>query len=204
MCATRAFVRRLECPLTLEATFMDGTTDDVRTKTSGGGGPADPTTATLLKALEAARSQATDIEARIGELDTKLRVAQEEVGLIERLLALRGALPVVPGVGPQGEPGALSAGQRGHEVVDAVVEILGGVEHPLPISEIMRLLRESIPGAGTQANLISHLTRDSRVIRPSRGVYALARWGTPQLTYSASKKRARKSRRRRRTRGAKP
>jgi hypothetical protein len=47
------------------------------------------------------------------------------------------------------------------------------------ISELMQNLAKQevqIPGAGTQANLIAHLTRHPDVMRPSRGMYALAAW----------------------------
>jgi hypothetical protein len=174
--------------------------------TSGAAGSTDPATAVLVAALESARSQANEIEAQIGDLQRKLHSAQEEAGLIERLLKLRGVLP--PGsVSTDRElTEAIMGGRRTNEMVEEVIGILEELEHPLPISEILRLLKArqvKIPGAGTQANLISYLTRDSRIVRPSRGVYALGKWGVEQLAYAASKKQSRKRRRRRRARSTK-
>ena len=38
---------------------------------------------------------------------------------------------------------------------------------------LLALRKVAIPGAGTQANLITYLRRDQRFVRPSRGMYAL-------------------------------
>jgi hypothetical protein len=59
----------------------------------------------------------------------------------------------------------------------------------------MRLLREAevqIPGAGTQANLITHLRRDPRFVRPSRGMYGLSEWGLENMPTPTRRKRRRK------------
>jgi hypothetical protein len=67
-------------------------------------------------------------------------------------------------------------------LVQFVFEQLSKARRPLHISELVQVARTRgvpVPGAGKQANLISHLMRDDRFVRPSRGMYALRRWGTP-------------------------
>jgi len=70
------------------------------------------------------------------------------------------------------------------------------------IGEIMEALRAQgvrPPGQGTQANLISHLRRESRVARPSRGMYGLVELGVkdyqPKKRKTQRKTSARRSRR---------
>jgi hypothetical protein len=79
--------------------------------------------------------------------------------------------------------------------VEVVVRELAAAGRPVHISDLIRRLREQrvqIPGAGTQANLITHLRRDQRVVRPSRGMYALAAWGLENMPVTTSRKRRRK------------
>jgi len=66
----------------------------------------------------------------------------------------------------------------------AVIDELVVTGRPIHLSELMRLLdvrNIAIPGAGTQANLIAHLRRDPRLVRPSRGMYGLAAWGLENM-----------------------
>ena len=65
---------------------------------------------------------------------------------------------------------------------------------PLHISDLMRLLTDQgtrIPGAGSQANLISCIRRDERIVRPSRGMYGLASWGLSEMARKPSGRRKR-------------
>ena len=46
-----------------------------------------------------------------------------------------------------------------------------------------------IPGQDPAANLVSHLSRDSRFIRVGRGTYGLAEWGLEPIKKSTNRKR---------------
>ena len=159
----------------------------------------------IAKALEGARVRISRAEHERAEADRAIAAAREEERLLLRLLALRrGAVPTSDEVAPGGqdaqtcgaEPGPTqAAGNSMHPAVQTVVQELAAAGRPLHISELMRQLRErevQIPGAGTQANLITHLRRDARLVRPSRGMYGLAAWGLQNMPTTPRRKRRRR------------
>jgi hypothetical protein len=140
----------------------------------------------ISKALEAVRASIVGAEQERAKLDRTISAAREEERLLARLLALRrgGAVSADDGTitkdQPKRRPSAARAGDVKKPAVESVIEELTAAGRPLHISELMRLLHDRkvpIPGSGTQANLITHLRRDERLIRPSRGMYGLATWG---------------------------
>lgn len=155
----------------------------------------------IARALETARARIARAEHDRAELDRVIATIREEERLLAQLLALRrgGTVRVEGGSaeeGPQcGSPPRTTSGAK-HPAVQAVIEELTAAGRPVHISELMRLLHDRkvpIPGAGTQANLITHLRRDERLIRPSRGMYGLAAWGL-QAMPAARRTRRRKNR----------
>jgi hypothetical protein len=139
----------------------------------------------LAEALAAARNKGNEIEQKIARLSSERDIARREVELLEELLAVRRGEATSPPSGSNvseadGGRGVTKRTGRPHPVVAAAITELEKVGRPLHISELMESLRElgvEIPGSGQQANLIAHLTRDSQIVRPSRGMYALASWG---------------------------
>ena len=130
--------------------------------------------AAILGALQAIRMRISKAEAQCAELEHNITLAKAEKQLLEKLLALRrgeseGPKPVQPPV-RQSSPTDNATNEVNHPVVEAVLGELNQAGRPLHISDLMRLLHErhvSIPGLGTQANLISYLRRDRRLVRPS-------------------------------------
>lgn len=177
--------------------------------TSGSGPlPNDPafnsaslSTDVLFKAMEEAKDIEARLQKQIEELQRCFVNAQEEVRILTKLIELRsGRYPAEPvdevlpisSLPPLHTVGAKS----GHDALKAVLAILKEANRPVHISDLMRLLSEKnvrIPGSGTQANLISHLRRDKRIVRPSRGMYGLALWGLTEMP-SGSKRRRRRRR----------
>jgi hypothetical protein len=143
----------------------------------------------LAQALAAAHLRRDEIEHKIAQLRGERDVAGREVELLEELLAVRRGEAARPrSAGDASDAGGDRAAKgRTHPVVAAAITELEKAGKPLHISELMQSLQEQgvrIPGSGQQANLISHLTRDSQIVRPSRGMYALASWradGTPKV-----------------------
>ena len=146
----------------------------------------------ILKALELARARASQAERDRTEIDLVIVAAREEERLLQRLLDLRRGVTgrtesSAKLLAWNGElPAAVSVSAKGsrHLAVQAVIDELATVARPLHISELMRLLHARdvpIPGAGTQANLITHLRRDRRLIRTSRGMYGLSAWGLESM-----------------------
>jgi hypothetical protein len=153
----------------------------------------------LVQALKSALARVDQIEANIAHLTGEHEVARREVQLLNELLAVRRGEATGGeshgAVSRQDERGAHSEA-RTHPTVSAVITELEKAHKPLHISELMRSLQEdgvTIPGSGQPANLISYLTRDPRIIRPSRGMYALAAWGVEQKAKvkPAARRRAR-------------
>ena len=160
-------------------------------------------TEAIVQALEQARKRAAVTEGRIAELEQSIASDKQEARLLEELLALRrGEEPKPLSEPPQGASTPIASERKGGNnfrspVMSAVVEVLTEVSRPCHVSDLMRILKErsvAIPGAGSQANLISHMRRDDRIVRPSRGMYGLAVWGLSNM-----KPGARKSQRRRKT-----
>jgi hypothetical protein len=160
----------------------------------------------ITNALEEIRARIARAEHERAELERAITAAREEERLLLRLLALRrGAAPTEGGVSVEGQESEIcsaepmgstaTAEDARHPAVQAVVQELAAAGRPLHISDLMRILREAqvkIPGAGTQANLITHLRRDPRLVRPSRGMYGLSAWGLENMPTTRHRKRRRK------------
>jgi hypothetical protein len=136
----------------------------------------------LVKAaVEAVRRRIELLKEEFDAVRVKLDAAEQEERLLLRLLEFRTGQRVSrvddqkAAVAPE-----LTDDASRHPALVAAFEELEKAGRPLHISDLMRLLagrRIELPGAGTQANLITHLRRDPRIIRASRGMYALASWG---------------------------
>lgn len=143
---------------------------------------SDLTISSLENALSNAESRLEDARKDLEVAQVEVRGAAEEVELLQRLLALRSGdhLPSSDRLPTAREQSAVKQGGRApHEVVEASILLLREAGHPLHISELMRQLTERgvhLPGAGAQANVISHISRDERIARPSRGIYGLKEW----------------------------
>lgn len=164
---------------------------------------------TIAEALRAARERAANAERDRANLERTISAAREEERLLQRLLSLRkGEQPAAEDDPPAEAPVKLAPAavptkttatkaESAHPAVQAVVDELSAGKAPLHISDLMRRLAEKnvqIPGSGTQANLISHLRRDKRLVRPSRGMYALAEWGLEAMPAGKRRRRRRKHR----------
>ena len=149
----------------------------------------------IRAALDEVRLRVSDAERRRTELDRIIAGGKEEERLLVRLQALRnGDMHVVTAgeVTTQKESIAPRRVGSRNPTVDVVVYELTSAARPLHVSELMRLLHKQgvpIPGAGTQANLIAHLRRDDRIVRPSRGMYALAESGLENMASRPGRKR---------------
>jgi hypothetical protein len=167
--------------------------------------PAVMNEVTIVKALQEVRDRISHAEHHRAELDRAIKAAREEERLLLRILALRrgdtgeGQNPAVPENDLEKRDfeheGLLHGENSKHSSLQAVVRELAVAGRPLHISDLMRRLREAgiqIPGAGTQANLITHLRRDTRIVRPSRGMYGLLAWGMENMPTTTRKRRRRR------------
>ncbi len=162
----------------------------------------------IASALGAVRERLAKIERERAELERTSAVTREEERLLDRLLSLRRggvrSFEVTAASVATSDtsltfavPEVLALGKSKHPVVQAIVDELAAAGRPVHISDLMRNLRDRsvrIPGSGTQANLISYLRRDSRLVRPSRGMYGLAVWGLENMPTTKGRRRKRRMR----------
>ena len=149
----------------------------------------------IVKALELVRLRIAESERARKVAEEAIGVAREEERLLSRLLALRtGVATSVPEseIQKENQPTV-----QPKPAVSAVIEELEAAGRPVHVSELMRLLQRRnvpIPGAGKQANLISHMSRDDRIVRPTRGMYGLRSWGLEDVPGKRSRRRAKRVR----------
>jgi hypothetical protein len=146
-------------------------------------------------ALEAVKNQVENAEKQIAVLEETLLRARKEQHLLEGLIALRRREEPADGYS-ESDTGSntfslasetVFSEQAHDDVADAAVLVLRDHGEPMRIGELMTVLKDQnvrLPGQGTQANLISRISRDERIIRTSRGVYALREWGLEEIPRS--------------------
>jgi hypothetical protein len=156
----------------------------------------------LTVAADAIRKRISELEGRLAELDRALDAARQEENLLQHLIDLRSGTDRAESISAEGDPQASADRGGAHPAVEAVITALAESRKPVHVSELMRVLAQSavrLPGAGRQANLISHMRRDARIVRPSRGMYALREWGLEDMVSAAGPGRGK-----RRKRGSRP
>ena len=149
------------------------------------------------------------VRARERERDaaqSQLTQAERELTLLVELAQLRGwehdelaamaseRFTDVGATRPVGKTRTRAESPKRAALLAAVMDVLASRGKPVHIGELMTALQErgvEIPGSGQQANVIAHISRDERIVRPKRGFYALSEWG---LSNGAAPKRGRAAR----------
>jgi aspartokinase len=141
--------------------------------------------ASLLNQLE---DQYQREEADLAARQANVENLRQQVALLKQLIALRDGhsdssqSAVDPSLTMSATKATLS---------DLVRDILDAHGEPMHIAMIRGALiaqGHSIPGRGTDANVIAHISRNDSIVRVGKGTYALASWGLP-----AKPKRRRRS-----------
>jgi len=153
----------------------------------------------LVAELEELRRELTDLTARIGVREGQLRNLDE-------LLALEVAGPEsVPVITATPAASASTQDRAGAPFLAATAEILATKAEPIHYRDLAEILASKgvyVPGRDPAANLLSHMSRDSRFRRFERGTYGLQHWVGGKGESARAKPRRR--RRVRKGRGAKP
>jgi hypothetical protein len=156
-------------------------------------------TKAIERALEVIRRRVSEAETECAALRERIAVDHEEERLLARILSIRRgeAIQNTHAVAISEIAARHSDPRPAATLLQAVLEELNSAGRPLHISDLMRVLalrKVDIPGAGTQANLITYLRRDPRFVRASRGVYALAEWGIDAMPPTRRRKRRKRAR----------
>lgn len=150
------------------------------------------------------------LSRRLSELDERLAPLQAErarlgaqLDLVERALSVDGTGVTAKAADDSALVPLLATGPR-ETVTAGVAKILAEAGTPLHISEIRNRYiasGQTIPGRGTESNLLIYMGRDPRFVRVTKGTYALSD-GTSAMTQAPEPtfKKAQKRRRRRRSR----
>ena len=151
---------------------------------------------TVARELEHVRAQEQAVRTEAAE---RLRLASEAATRLQARMRHIQALLAL-----EGHP--VESGAVGHEVVlpnadagslaDTAYQLLAETRQEYHYQELaaeLQLRGVHIPGKEPANNLVSHIHRDPRFIRPKRGVYGLAEW-YPKGTASVGTRRRRKRR----------
>lgn len=120
------------------------------------------------------------LQAQIAPLEAEIKVRQEKLAAIERLLALE-TYPVEAIAKRKDSSGSGSANSR--RVADVAYEVLKGVGIPMYYKKLYEAIVQTgfeIRGEDPPTNLIAHIGKDPRFKRIKRGTYALKGWRVKQ------------------------
>jgi hypothetical protein len=148
--------------------------------------------------IRACKDEVTMAQARLTQ-------AERELKLLVELAQLRGWEELVKPTterlvetaanGSVGETRRRTPSPMRTALLAAVIDVLTERGEPTYIGDLMTALQErsvEIPGSGQQANVIAHISRDERIVRPQRGFYGLSEWGlTDARTARGKSKRTR-------------
>ena len=157
----------------------------------------------------AVREKADQIEQLKAEVAANVRRRSALEALLEADksdVSVRGeSAPELDNNGSRGAKGLPEAHPPdAHPIESCALEILAERGKPAHISEIHAELKRRgvpIPGKGTDANIIVHLSSSPRICRVGRGLYALRVWSVPEVP-PRRRRSSRKKRRPRQSAGA--
>ncbi|MGO9249616.1 MAG: hypothetical protein ACLQQB_05465 [Solirubrobacteraceae bacterium] len=160
----------------------------------------------LQHSISEARVKAQACADEVAAAQDRLAEAQREERLLVELAQLRGwsddefeSLAAEPTADARangtGETRRRTPSPMRTALLAAVIDVLNERGEPTYIGDLMTALHErsvEIPGSGQQANVIAHISRDERIVRPQRGFYGLREWGlTDTRTAHGKSKRTR-------------
>lgn len=146
-----------------------------------------------------------DLRRELTDLTTRIGVREGQLRNLDELLALESTGPETPAMAAASVAIAGSTQNGvGAPFLAAAAETLAAKAAPIHYRELAEILAAKgvyVPGRDPAANLLSHMSRDSRFRRFERGTYGLQHWAGGQTEAAPGKPRRR--RRTRKGRGAK-
>lgn len=163
---------------------------------------------TMEQSIREADESVRARESEVAMAQARLTQAERELKLLIELAQLRGWEPgelvqltterfvEVAGNGSIGETRHRTPSPMRTALLAAVIDILTERGEPTYIGDLMTALKKrsvEIPGSGQQANVIAHISRDERIVRPQRGFYGLREWGLTNARTTRGKSRRTRS-----------
>jgi hypothetical protein len=138
---------------------------------------------------EALLKEVKELRAKLAPLELELKVKEEKLAAIERLLRLE-THPVEALSFAENRP--VGAPSNTKKVADVAYEVLRKVGTPLYYRELCEKISQTgfeIHGKDPATNLIAHIGNDSRFDRVKRGTYALKEWKIRKQNVGRKRKR---------------
>jgi vacuolar-type H+-ATPase subunit D/Vma8 len=121
-----------------------------------------------------------NLQTQVAPLETELRIRQEKLAAIERLLALE-MHPLEAISMSKDSSGSVRMNSK--KVADVAYEVLKSADTPMYYRQLYETITQTgfeIHGKDPATNLIAHIGNDPRFERVKRGTYALKEWRTKQ------------------------
>jgi hypothetical protein len=115
------------------------------------------------------------LDTEIADLSRQRDEKHKELALLQQLLTLKD-----PGASASSPAQVVMPTRRVSRVANAAYETLGQLgraTHYKDLVQEMSSRGHRVPGTNPPANLLAHVSGDSRFVRTSPGVLALAEWG---------------------------
>ena len=117
-----------------------------------------------------------DLRAQLAPLETELKVREEKLAAIDRLLNLEThPIEAISGTGNS----SASIGSNNKKLSDVAYEVLKSATAPMYYKDLCQAIAQTgfqIGGKDPATNLIAHISKDPRFERVRRGTYALTEW----------------------------
>jgi len=117
-----------------------------------------------------------NLQTQVTPLETEIKLRQEKLEAIERLLALE-TRPLEAISQPKASSGSVRMNTK--RVADVAYEVLKGAGVPMYYKQLYEAIAQTgfaIHGEDPATNLIAHIGKDPRFKRIKRGTYALKGW----------------------------
>lgn len=142
-------------------------------------------------------SIANRLRGRIHELEVEILPLQENLSRLRVQLDFVERALSAGTKGPTSPPEVSDSIPSKPNVSDRIFEILRDAGQPLHVTEIRNQYVAkgfTVPGQGTESNLLVYIVRDSRFTRVSKGTYALTQAGVTTKTPPKPKTKRRRRR----------
>jgi hypothetical protein len=149
----------------------------------------------LVQELEGLRRELTELSTRLAIREGQLKNLDELLALEDGPTKEAGDHPV-----PVATPNSPAApnGTSGAPFLAFAADVLNSKGSPIhykAMAEILSTKGVYVPGRDPAANLLSHMSRDSRFRRFARGTYGLQHWDSAVAKVGRSRTRRRRTRR---------
>ena len=152
------------------------------------------TTDNFQRLLQTLKAEEIELRRRLEPLTAEWRHKKEQIAAVERALFLLGTKPSDVSLN-----GASPLEGNSNRPADVAYRVLSEANEPLHYHRLLSTMEATgftMPGTNPSANLLAHLSRDERIARVDKGVYALREWNLREAVRKGKSKKPSSRRRR--------